>query len=53
VCGERVGAVEDLVLALDGTIETVVVATEDGSRELLVTSDVSLGRPARDVRAAS
>jgi sporulation protein YlmC with PRC-barrel domain len=53
LCGEPVGTVEDLVLALDGSIETVVVATEDGPRELLFTADVTLGRPARHVRAAS
>jgi hypothetical protein len=44
---------EDLVLAVDGSIETVVVATEDGPRELLFTDDVTLGRSAKDVRAAS
>lgn len=53
LCGEPVGTVEDLVLALDGSIETVVVATEDGPRELLLTGDVTLGRPASDVRAVS
>ncbi|HEV8688405.1 MAG TPA: hypothetical protein VGQ84_14075 [Gaiellaceae bacterium] len=53
VCGEPVGTLEDLVLAVDGSIETVAVATEAGPRELLLTSDVTLGRPASDVRAAS
>jgi sporulation protein YlmC with PRC-barrel domain len=51
--GESVGTVEDLLLALDGSIETVVVSTEDGPRELLFTSDVTLGRPTSHVRAAS
>jgi sporulation protein YlmC with PRC-barrel domain len=53
LCGERVGALQDLVLAVDGGIETVVVATEDGPRELPFTADVTLGPPARVVRAAS
>lgn len=51
--GERVGKLEDLVLAVDGSIETAVVTTEDGRRELLFTGDVTLGRSAKDVRAAS
>jgi hypothetical protein len=53
VRGEPVGTLEDLVLAVDGSIESAVVATEDGRRELLFTADVTLGRSAKDVRAAS
>jgi hypothetical protein len=53
LCGEPLGTMEDLVLAVDGSIETVVVATEDGPRELLFTDDVTLGRSVKTVRAAS
>jgi sporulation protein YlmC with PRC-barrel domain len=51
--GEPVGTLSDLVLAVDGAIESVVVATHDGSRELPFSKDVTFGRPAKAVRAAS
>ena len=51
--GEFVGTLEDLVLAVDGSIETAVVATGDGPREVAFSRDVTLGRPGRDVKAAS
>ncbi len=50
---EPVGSLEDVVLAVDGSIETVRVATADGSRELPFTADVVFGAPRKDVRAAS
>jgi hypothetical protein len=53
VAGEPVGSLEDVVLAVDGSIESVRVAAPEGARELPFTADVVLGAPRRSVRAAS
>jgi hypothetical protein len=53
VGNEPVGIVEDVILAIDGSIETVRVATPDGPRDLALTADVVFGAPRRGVRAAS
>jgi hypothetical protein len=53
VAGEPVGSLEDVVLAVDGSIERVRVATPEGAKELAFTADVVLGAPRRSVRAAS
>ena len=48
-----VGTLEDLELAPDGTISTVVVATGTGSRRVAYGDDVQIGAFRRRVRAAS
>jgi sporulation protein YlmC with PRC-barrel domain len=53
VAGDPVGTVADLVLAVDGTIESVVVGAEDARHELPLSSEVAFGPPTRAVRAAS
>lgn len=50
---ERLGELRDLLLDLDGTVSTVVVATPRGSRDVDYGPDVTLGAAASRVRAAS
>lgn len=53
LAGAPVGTVSDLVLGGEGAVASVIVATEDGPRELPLSNDVTFGPSARTVRAAS